>query len=146
MTAKFAIAPEIERMVTELKPSHGLTVFYVESAQAIVARVLVANGVNATCGRRALLEAIATGSLHAVDYGAIYTDNDEDRGGALRKAFNVNTVQAFAHVHATRLANARNQRAAALNASKPACSASYDALISYESSGGSALSQYKIDR
>ena len=118
MSRKFAITPDIERQVAAQFRQRALTIFVVDSACAVVSRIL-AREANVSCGRETLLDATKTGSLHAVDYGAVYTDNESDRGGAVRKAWNVNTLEAFAHVHAARIIASRQQRAAILNANKP---------------------------
>jgi hypothetical protein len=111
MGKKFAITPDIESWVIDRFNPYGITTIIVASARAEAARYTV-------CSEKKLIHAIACGSLHAIDYAPFFTDNENNRGGAIRWAFNPNTVAAWAKDDAAIIAAHRLERVAILNANK----------------------------
>jgi len=113
MGKKFAVTSDIEcRVIERFGPTHGVTTTFISSARVMAARYTV-------CDEKKLKRAIRTGSLHAIDYGPFFTDNETDSGGAIRMAFNPTTVAAWAKDDAATIAAHRLENVARLNANKP---------------------------
>jgi len=114
VAGKLVVRPEDEKQVIERFKKHCVTICHVGSACAKAARYTV-------CGSRKLINAVRCGSLHAIDYAPqVGWDNETDKGGAIRLAFNVNTITAWAIDDAAIVRAHRLENAARLNAFRTA--------------------------
>lgn len=106
---KFPITPEVEQEVIRRHQTHSVSICYVSSARAEAARYTV-------CDEDKLLKAYRAGSLAAVDWNSYYDDVDGNQGRAVRLAFNVDSVAAWARDDAAIVQANRQQHLARLNA------------------------------